>query len=91
MIVPPTILKTSGQISCNLGTSSSTKIYTETIQTVITALCVQKKTIFELCGIIGHKSYACIICGPNFLPTSLIRKMNQYNTLHGDEPTETIR
>ena len=39
--------------------------------------------------VIGHKADTCIIRGHNFLPQSLRRNMNQFNTLNGDEPTET--
>ena len=47
--------------------------------------------IYEFCGIIGNKSNACIIHGPNFLPKILRRKVNQLNALCGDEPTDPTR
>ena len=49
---------------------------------------VQKNTICKYCGRVGHKDDVWIICGPNFLPPILIIKINQLNTLHGNEPTE---
>ena len=52
---------------------------------------MRQKSICGCCGSIGHNADACIICGPNFLPPSLIRKMNQFNALHGDEPTDPPR
>ena len=52
---------------------------------------MRKNGIWELCGIIGHKSYACIISGPKFLPPSLKIKMNQFNGLYGEEPNEPPR
>ena len=50
-----------------------------------------KKTILESCGRIGHKACACFIGGLNFIPTSLRIKINQSNSLRGDEPTEPPR
>ena len=32
-----------------------------------------------------------MICGPKFLPPSLIIVMNQFNALHGEEPNEPPR
>ena len=32
-----------------------------------------------------------VIRGPNFLPPSLRRKMNQFNALHGEEPKDPTR
>ena len=52
---------------------------------------MRQKIICECCGIIGHKSDACIIRGPKILPPSISRNMNQLNALHGDEPKETPR
>ena len=43
------------------------------------------------CGTIGHKTDACIIRGPKFLSPSLIRNINQFNALHGEEPNEPPR
>ena len=40
---------------------------------------------------IGNKDYACIIRGPKFLPPILRRKINQFNSFHGGEPTEPPR
>ena len=47
--------------------------------------------ICKCCGKIGHKDDALIIRGPNFSPPIFRIKKNQFNTLHGDEPTETPR
>ena len=41
--------------------------------------------IFNRCRIIDHKDDACIICGPNFLPPSLRRNMNQLNAFNDDK------
>ena len=64
---------------------------TTTLHPVIADLRMRQKIICELCGRIGHKADACIIRGPKFLPTSLRRKMNQFNALHGEEPKEPPR
>ena len=58
----------------------------ETIMPVISDLRMTQKIICECCGIIEHKADACIIRGPKFLSPSLRRNINQFNTLHGDEP-----
>ena len=50
-----------------------------------------QKSICECCGMIGHKSDAYIIRGPKFLPPSIIIKMNQFNDLFGEEPTDPSR
>ena len=50
-----------------------------------------KNIIFKCCVRIGHKDDACIIHGPKFLQPSLKRNMNQFNTLHGEEPNEPTR
>ena len=91
IIIPPTTLTTLGQRSNNFGPSYSTKNYAATIQPFISDLRVRQKNICECCGRIGKKDDACIIRGPNFLPTSLRSKMNQLNALHGDELTEPPR
>ena len=49
------------------------------------ALHMRKKNIYKCCGRIGHNSYACITCGPKFIPSSLIRNMNKFNALRVDE------
>ena len=91
MILDPTTLTTSGQISYHFVPSSSTKNDAETTQPVIAALHMRQKSIYECCGRIGHKPDACIIRGPKLLPLSLRRKINQLNALHGDEPKEPPR
>ena len=91
MIVSPKQLDTSGQHSHNFGSSYSINNDTASLQTVIAALCMKQKSICELCGRNGHKADACIIRGPKFLPTILIRKINQFNALHGKEPNEPQR
>ena len=48
----------------------------------------RKNIISECYGRIGHKYDSCIICGRRFLPLIIRRKMNQFNALHGDNPTE---
>ena len=87
----PTPLTTSVQGYHKLGPSSYINNYTAYLQTVIAALCMIQKSVCEYCGRIGHKSDACIIRSANFLPTSLGRKMNQFNALHGDETKKPPR
>ena len=57
----------------------------------IAVLRMSKKSIYELCRGIGHKTDACIIRGANFLPPSLRGKMNKFNALRGNEPTKPPR
>ena len=83
----PTTLTTSSQRSRHFGPLYSINNDIETLHTVIAFPRVLQKTICKWCGRIGHKSYSCIICGPKFLPPSLIRNMNQLNNLFGKEPT----
>ena len=40
---------------------------------------------------IGHKADYCIIRGPKFLLSSLIIKINQSNTIHGEEKNDPLR
>ena len=89
MIGSPTTLTTSGQRSHYFIPSYSINNDAETLQPVITDLRTRQNSICEFCGRIGHKYDACIIRGPEFLPPTLRRKMNQFNTLHGDEPNES--
>ena len=91
MIGPPTTLTTSGQRSNHFDTSSYTKNDTETIQTVIAALHIRQTIICKIWGNIGHKDNACIIHGPKLIPPSLRKYMNQFNGIHGDEPTDPPR
>ena len=91
MIVDPTTLTTSGKCSHNFGPSSSRNNDAENLQPVIVALHMIQRSIYECCGGIGHKADAGIILGPKFFPPSLRRKMNQFNALHGDEPTDAPR
>ena len=88
MIGAPTTLTTSGQRSNHFGLSSSSNNYAATLQPVIAALRMRQKIIFECYGRIGHKTDACIIRGPKFLPPSLRRNTNQFNALHGKKPKE---
>ena len=91
MIVAPTTLTTSGQRSHHFCPSYSSNNDAETLHPVIAALCMRQKIICEFCGRIGHKADACIIHGPKFLPPSLRRKTNQFNTIHCDKPEEQPR
>ena len=68
IIGAPTPLTTSGQLSNNFSPSYSINNDAATIQPVIADLCTIQKSICECCGRIGHKSDACIIRGPKFLP-----------------------
>ena len=86
MIVDPTSLTTSGQRFHHFIPSYSRNNYAATLQPIIVDLRTRHKSIFECCGRIGHKSDACIISGPSFLPPSLRRKMNQFNAIHGEKP-----
>ena len=79
-----TTFTTSGQRSHHFCPSSSSNNDAATLQLVIAAIRMKQKSIYECCGIIGHKSDACIIRGPKFLPPSLRRKMDKFNALHGD-------
>ena len=58
MIGAPNTLTISGQRSHHFGPSSSTKNDTENLQTFITALLIIQRSIYELCGSIGHKADA---------------------------------
>ena len=89
MIGAPTKLTISSQCSDHFGPSYSTDIDTSTIQKFIEDLRVRQKSICECCEIIGHKANALITRGPNLLPPITRKKMNQFNDLHGDEPTDT--
>ena len=91
MIGSPTIFTTSVQCSHHFGPSCSINNHTASLQPVIADFCMIQKSFCECCGRIGHNAGACIIRVPNFLPPSIIIKMNNFNALHGDEPTETTR
>ena len=84
MIVAPTKLTTSSQLSHHFRPSSSRNDGAANIHPVIAALRMIQKSISECCGIIGHKADAYIIRGPKFLPPILRGKMNQFNALHGE-------
>ena len=90
IIISPTNLTSSGQLYYHFGTSSSTK-NEKTLQPAVAYLCVQHKVVCELCGRIGHKADACTFCGPNFLPPSPRINVNYFNTIHGNEQTDTQR
>ena len=91
MIGAPTALAIPGQSSHHFVPSSSSNNDAPTIQPVIAALRTRQKSICECCGRIGHKADACIIRGPKFLPPSLRKKINQFNSLQGDETKEPPR
>ena len=91
MIGYPTTLTNSCQRSHHFIPSSSSNNDAATLQPVTATLRTRQNIICECCGIIGHKSDACIIRGPKFLPPSLRRNMDQFNALHGDEPKELPR
>ena len=80
----PNKLTPSGQSSHQFGTSYSTNNDTATLQTVIADFCIRNKSICEFCERIVHKADACIIYGLKLIPPSLIRKMNQFISLHGE-------
>ena len=80
IIGSPTIVTTLVQRSRHFFPSSSTKNDTATLHPVI-----------AVCRMIRHKSDACIIRSPLFLPTSFRIKMNQFNALRVDKPTDTPR
>ena len=86
MIGSPITLTTSGQWSNHFSPSYSIKNDTAYLQPVITALCTRQKNICDWCGIFGNKYDAYIMRGPKLLPSSLRRSINQFNTLHDDEP-----
>ena len=92
MIGSQTKLTTSGQRFHHFRPSSSIDNYAETLQPVIAALITRHKIICECCGIIGHKSDACIIRGQKLFPPSFRRNINKFNNaLHGDEPNKPPR
>ena len=91
IIESPTTFTTSGQHSHHLSPSYYRNNDAATIQPVIAALRTRQKSICTCCGRIGHKADACIFRGPKFLPPSLRRNMNKFNSLHGKEPKEPPR
>ena len=91
MVRAPTTLTTSGQISHHFGPSSSTNNDTATLLTVIAALFMRQKSIYEFYGRIGHKDDACTILSPKFVTPSLRININKLNALNGDEPTDPPR
>ena len=91
MIGDPTTFATSSQRYHYFSPSSSINNDTAYLQPVIESLRTIQKSICECCVRIGHKSDACIIRGPKFLPPSLRRNINQFNAIHGDEPDEPPR
>ena len=76
MIGYPTKLTTSVQRSCHVGLSSYIKNDTVYLQPFISALHMIHKIICELCGRIGHKADACIICGPKVLTMKGVELIN---------------
>ena len=91
IIGDPTVLTTSSQRYHHFSPPSSINNYVATLQPVIADLRTRQKIICELCGRIGNKADVCIIRDPKFLPPSLRRKVNQFNSLHGDETNEPPR
>ena len=91
MIGDTTTLTTSVQQSHHFGPLSSTNNDTASIQPFISSLLMRHNAICECCRRIGQKADACIVRSPKFTPTSLKRKMNQFNDLHGEEPNEPPR
>ena len=91
IIGSPKTLTTSDQRSHNFGPSSTINNDTATLQSFIAALLMRQNGICEWYGRIGHKVYACIIRVPKLLPPIFRININQFNTFHGDEPTETPR
>ena len=88
-MVSPTTFTTSGQRSHHFVPSYSTNNGTATLHPVIADLSIRHIIIFKFYGSIGHKSNACIILVPNFLPPSIRRNVNQFNALYVDESTGT--
>ena len=86
MIGSPKTLTTSGQRSHHFGPSSNINNDAASLYTVIIALLMIQKSIWECCGSIVNKVDSCIICGPNFLCTSIRRHMHMFNALNGEEP-----
>ena len=62
--------------------------YTTNIQPVITDLCARQNIICECCGRILHKVNLFIIRVPKFLPPSIGKNINQFISIHGDNPNE---
>ena len=91
MIGSPATLTTSGQRYHHFGPLYSINNDTEYLQTVIAALRIRQNSVCKCCGRIGHKADVCIICGPKFLLTNLIRKTNQFNNLHCEKTTKQTR
>ena len=91
IIVAPTTLTTSCQLSHHFGPSYSIKNYTLSLQKLIASLHMRQKSICGCCGRIGQKADAWIIHGPKFLPQILRRMMNNFNALHGEETDKPLR
>ena len=84
MIGSTTTFTTSFQHSHNFGPLYSINNDTASSQSVIEALHMIQMSICKFCGGIGHKADACIVRGPKFLPPSIRRKINQFNSIHGE-------
>ena len=89
MIGSPITFTTSGQCYHHFCPQSSTNNDTATPQPFIEALRILHRIISECCEIFEHKATARIIHGPNFLPEGLIRRINQFNNLHGDKANDS--
>ena len=88
MFVSTTTLTTLDQRSHIFGPSYSINNDTEYLQPVIAYFHMRQNSIYELCGSIGHKIGTYIIRSPKLLPPSLIIKLNQFKSLHGEEQNE---
>ena len=88
MIGSLTTLNTSVQSSHHFGPSYSINNDTAYLQKFIADIRMIHKSICKCCGRIGKNAYASIIHGPKFLPPSIKIKMNQLNSLHGEELNE---
>ena len=84
MVRDPTNLTYSSQSSHYFGNYNNNDTYF--VQLVITAIHGRQNIICEWYGRIGHKSDYCITRGTKFLQLSPGIKMNQYNSIHGNEP-----
>ena len=82
----PTTLTNSVQRYHYFDPSSSINNDTENLHPDISYLRMRQKIIFKCFGRIVHKSDACIILGPKFLPPILRIKMSKFKFLNSEEP-----
>ena len=88
IIVSLTTFTTSGHRFHRFGTSFPINNDSANLHPHIADIRMRHKIICKFYVRIVHKSDVWIIRGPNLLPPSLRIKMNQFNTLHGQEPNE---